>query len=150
MTAHPFYSIHRHGWSASPPARRRDASAIPPPTPTRRSRWRTDGARSGADLLVFPELNLISSYAIDDLHLQDALQRATEAALAAIVAATRQAEAGAARRRGAARATGGSTIARSSIARGRILGVVPKTFLPNYREYYEKRWFASGARARPD
>ncbi|MCH1927431.1 hypothetical protein L6232_21765, partial [Shewanella sp. C31] len=30
------------------------------------------------------------------------------------------------------------------IARGRILGVVPKSFLPNYREYYEKRWFASG------
>lgn len=31
------------------------------------------------------------------------------------------------------------------IARGRVLGVVPKTFLPNYREFYEKRWFASGA-----
>src|SRR3546814_15849860 len=30
------------------------------------------------------------------------------------------------------------------IKRGVILGVVPKTFLPNYREYYEKRWFASG------
>jgi NAD+ synthase (glutamine-hydrolysing) len=29
-----------------------------------------------------------------------------------------------------------------AIARGRILGVVPKSFLPNYREYYEKRWFA--------
>ncbi|RYD50481.1 MAG: NAD(+) synthase, partial [Sphingomonadales bacterium] len=29
--------------------------------------------------------------------------------------------------------------------RGRILGVVPKLYLPNYREYYEKRWFASGA-----
>jgi NAD+ synthase (glutamine-hydrolysing) len=27
---------------------------------------------------------------------------------------------------------------------GAVLGVVPKTFLPNYREYYEKRWFASG------
>src|SRR6185503_20043270 len=31
-----------------------------------------------------------------------------------------------------------------AIARGRILGAVPKSFLPNYREYYEKRWFASG------
>ena len=30
------------------------------------------------------------------------------------------------------------------LSRGRILGVVPKSFLPNYREYYEKRWFASG------
>jgi NAD+ synthase (glutamine-hydrolysing) len=31
------------------------------------------------------------------------------------------------------------------IARGRILGVVPKSFLPNYREYYENRWFSPGA-----
>ena len=31
-----------------------------------------------------------------------------------------------------------------AVARGRLLGVVPKSFLPNYREYYEKRWFAHG------
>src|SRR5690606_3921499 len=31
-----------------------------------------------------------------------------------------------------------------AISRGRLLGVTPKSFLPNYREYYEKRWFASG------
>ena len=31
-----------------------------------------------------------------------------------------------------------------AIARGRILGAVPKSYFPNYREYYEKRWFASG------
>jgi NAD+ synthase (glutamine-hydrolysing) len=31
-----------------------------------------------------------------------------------------------------------------AVHRGRILGIVPKTFLPNYREYYEKRWFVSG------
>ena len=30
------------------------------------------------------------------------------------------------------------------IHRGHLLGIVPKSFLPNYREYYEKRWFASG------
>ena len=41
-------------------------------------------------------------------------------------------------------ATAGSTIAPWSSPRGRILGVVPKSFLPNYREYYEKRWFVSG------
>ncbi len=33
----------------------------------------------------------------------------------------------------------------SSIHRGRVLGVVPKTYLPNYREFYEKRHFVSGA-----
>ena len=31
------------------------------------------------------------------------------------------------------------------IQRGKILGLVPKTFLPNYKEFYEKRWFQSGA-----
>ena len=31
------------------------------------------------------------------------------------------------------------------VQRGKILGLVPKTFLPNYREFYEKRWFQSGA-----
>lgn len=30
------------------------------------------------------------------------------------------------------------------IQKGKILGVVPKTFIPNHNEYYEKRWFASG------
>ena len=33
------------------------------------------------------------------------------------------------------------------IYRGRILGAVPKTYLPNYREFYEKRQFTSGTKA---
>ncbi len=32
--------------------------------------------------------------------------------------------------------------------RGRVLGVVPKSFLPNYKEFYEERWFAPAANAR--
>ncbi len=35
------------------------------------------------------------------------------------------------------------------LASGRILGVVPKTYLPAYKEFYEDRWFASGEQARP-
>lgn len=31
------------------------------------------------------------------------------------------------------------------IQSGEILGLVPKTYLPNYGEFYEQRWFASGA-----
>jgi predicted amidohydrolase len=31
-----------------------------------------------------------------------------------------------------------------------VLGVVPKTYLPNYREYYEKRWFARPTTSLPD
>jgi NAD+ synthase (glutamine-hydrolysing) len=97
----------------------------------------------GVDLVVFPELNL-TSYAIDDLHLQTAQQRATLAAVSTVVAAS-------ATLRpvllvGAALVRNGRLYnCALAIARGRILGVVPKTFLPNYREFYEKRWFASGA-----
>ncbi len=97
----------------------------------------------GCDLLVFPELNL-SAYAIDDLHLQDALLDAVEDALAQIVAASAPLSpvllVGAPLRR-----NGRVYNCAVAVAKGRILGVVPKTFLPNYREYYEKRWFASGA-----
>jgi NAD+ synthase (glutamine-hydrolysing) len=100
------------------------------------------GDAQGADLLVFPELN-VTSYAIDDLHLQDALLDATEAGIAAIVEASARLKPvlliGAALRR-----NGRLYNCALAIARGRILGVVPKQYLPNYREYYEKRWFASG------
>ncbi|WP_085810312.1 NAD(+) synthase [Sphingomonas sp. TZW2008] len=95
------------------------------------------------DLVVFPELN-VTSYAIDDLHLQTAQQQATADALTKIAEASEGLRpvllVGAALPR-AGRLYNCAVV----IARGRILGVVPKTFLPNYREYYEKRWFASGA-----
>ncbi|MBN8848826.1 MULTISPECIES: NAD(+) synthase [unclassified Sphingomonas] len=95
------------------------------------------------DLVVFPELNL-TSYAIDDLHLQSAQQAATLAALEAVTEATRDLRP--VLLVGAALARNGRLYnCAVAIARGRVLGVVPKTFLPNYREYYEKRWFASGA-----
>jgi NAD+ synthase (glutamine-hydrolysing) len=95
------------------------------------------------DLVVYPELN-ITSYAIDDLHLQTAQQAATEQALLEVMEAT--AELRPVLLVGAALVRNGRLYnCAVAIARGRILGVVPKTFLPNYREYYEKRWFASGA-----
>ncbi len=143
MTVHRFHSIHTHGLI-------RVGACTPPATvgdPAANGRAAIELARAGhdagADLLVFPELNL-SSYAIDDLHLQDALCDATEAALADVVEASAALKpvllVGAALRR-----SGRLYNCAVVIARGRILGVVPKTFLPNYREYYEKRWFASGA-----
>ena len=99
-----------------------------------------DGA--GADLIVYPELCL-SSYAIDDLHLQEALLDRVEAELEKLVAASAKLKpvllVGAALRR-----NGRLYNTAVVIARGRILGVVPKSYLPNYREYYEKRWFAPG------
>lgn len=96
----------------------------------------------GVDLVVYPELNL-PGYAIDDLHLQDALLDAVEAALGDLAAASAALSpvllVGA-----ALRWRGRLFNCAVVISRGEILGVVPKSYLPNYREYYEKRWFALG------
>ena len=142
MTDHPFYSIHAQGLirvgACTPLASVGDTVA--------NARETIDMARmgdsAGCDLLVFPELNL-SSYAIDDLHLQDAQAAAIEAALGDVIEASTDLRpvllVGAALRR-----NGRLYNCAIAVARGRMLGVVPKIFLPNYREYYEKRWFASG------
>lgn len=138
----PFRSIHRHGFvrvgAGTPVASAGDVAA--------NAAGILDLARKadaeGVDLLVLPELAL-SSYAIDDLHLQDAQLDRVEAELAGIVAASADL---------APVLLVGAPIRRNGrlyntavvVARGRILGVVPKSFLPNYREYYEKRWFALG------
>ncbi len=97
----------------------------------------------GAAVAVFPELCL-SGYAIDDLLMQDALLEAVDAAIARIV--TESADLltmivfGAPVRHGARLYN-----AAIAVHRGRLLGAIPKIHLPNYREFYEHRWFASGA-----
>ena len=102
-----------------------------------------EGEARGVDLMLFPELG-ISAYAIDDLLLQDALLDAVETAIKRLAEASTKARAvfivGAPVRRNGRLYNCGVVF-----ARGRILGVVPKSFLPNYREYYENRWFAAGA-----
>nr|WP_246849553.1 NAD(+) synthase [Rubellimicrobium arenae] len=101
---------------------------------------------AGVDLVVYPEL-CVSSYAIDDLHMQTALLDAVEEAIAAVVEASRDLSPvlliGAPLRH-----EGRLYNCAVVVARGAILGVVPKSFLPNYREYYEKRWFAHGRNIR--
>ena len=137
-----FYSIHAHGFV-------RVAAATPIATagdPVANAEAALALAREAdaahVDLVVYPELNL-SSYAVDDLHLQDGFIAATEAAIAAVVAGSAKLKpvlvVGAPLRR-----NGRLYNCAWVIARGRILGIVPKSFLPNYREYYEKRWFAPG------
>lgn len=97
----------------------------------------------GVDLIVFPELSL-SAYAIDDLHLQAALLEEVERQIAVVAQATADADliavVGAPVRNGDALYNCAVVI-----GSGEVLGVVPKTYLPNYREYYEKRWFAPAA-----
>ncbi len=101
------------------------------------------GDKARAAVMVFPELGL-SSYSIDDLLLQDALLEQVEESITAIVAASRKlfpVLIVGAPLRVANRLYNTAVV----IHRGRILGVVPKVYLPNYREFYEKRHFISGA-----
>ncbi len=141
MNFERFASIHAHGLirvaAATPRASvgdvRSNTAAI-----MELARQAADG---GADLVLFPELSL-SSYAIDDLHLQEALLDTVEGQVGALIDASADLPlllVGAPLRR-----NGRLYNCALVIAQKRLLGVVPKSFLPNYREYYEKRWFASG------
>lgn len=97
----------------------------------------------GAGVAVFPEL-CVTGYAIDDLLLQETVLDAAQEALAAIAQASKDLLpllfVGA-----PLRLNDRLYNCAVAIHRGQILGVTPKSFLPNYREFYEKRWFASGA-----
>ncbi|MDZ4363918.1 NAD(+) synthase [Brevundimonas sp.] len=95
----------------------------------------------GVDLIVFPELSL-TAYAIDDLLMQDALLVEVERQIARLAQVT--AEAGVIAVIGAPIRNGDALFNCAVVlGGGEVLGVVPKTYLPNYREYYEKRWFAA-------
>ncbi len=141
-SAHGFFDCHTHGFV-------RVATATPQ-TRTADVAYNAAGILAEAqrahdlnvDLLLFPELAL-SSYAIDDLHLQTGLLDRVEQELAAITRASRDwapvLAIGAPLRH-----NGRLYNCAVVISGGAVLGVVPKSYLPNYREYYEKRWFARG------
>ncbi|MDF2440695.1 MAG: hypothetical protein JWN98_1679 [Abditibacteriota bacterium] len=98
-----------------------------------------------AAVALFPELG-ISAYSNEDLFHQDALLDAVEAALKTIVEGSRELSpillVGA-----PLRLEGKLFNCGIAVYKGKILGVTPKTYLPNYREFYEKRQFASGRTA---
>jgi NAD+ synthase (glutamine-hydrolysing) len=97
---------------------------------------------AGAVVALFPELG-ISAYTNDDLFQQDALLQGVLDALARLVAESGSLTpvllVGA-----PLRFEGQLFNCAVLIHRGTILGVVPKSYLPNYREYYEARQFAPG------
>jgi len=105
-------------------------------------------AAEGAAVVAFPELGL-SAYSCDDLFHQRALLDGCEAALADVVAATQALP---------IVAIVGMPLRVEQrlfncaivLLRGRILGVVPKTYLPNYGEFYEARQFCSGEETTAD
>ncbi len=103
--------------------------------------------RERVAVLVFPELSL-TGYTCADLFHQSTLQQAALSALAEVV------------EQGRALFTGLTVVGLPLVVddqlfncaavfqAGRVLGVVPKSFLPNYQEFYEARWFAPAAAAR--
>ena len=106
-------------------------------------RLAAEADKTGAALVVFPELGL-SSYSLEDLLLQDALLDEVEHSVAEVVKASKKLNpvlvVGA-----PLRVSNRLYNAAVAVHRGAILGVVPKIYLPNYREFYEKRHFISGA-----
>jgi NAD+ synthase (glutamine-hydrolysing) len=105
-----------------------------------------DAAREKALLAVFPELGL-SAYSCEDLFHQQALIDAAQEALAALLRRSRNLPLAALV--GLPVAVDGQLFnCAALIAQGRLVGVVPKTYLPNYREFYEARQFTPGDAAR--
>ena len=102
-----------------------------------------EAARRGVEIVAFPELG-VTAYTCGDLLLQQTLLDAADEALERLVRATRKLPltliAGAPLRHG-------STLYNCAVVftQGKVLGVVPKTYIPDYAEFYENRWFASGA-----
>lgn len=94
-------------------------------------------------LTVFPELAL-TGYTCGDLFFQQPLLRAAEEGLRRIVTESRAFQAVLAV--GVPLRVQGSLYNCAAIVyRGRLYGLVPKTYIPTYNEFYEQRWFASAA-----
>ena len=98
--------------------------------------------KDGAAVIVLPELAL-TGYTCEDLFWQDALVRAADAGLADFAAATADLDAlllvGV-----PVRANAKLYNCAAVVSRGMVLGVVPKTHIPTYNEFYEGRHFVPG------
>ena len=99
-----------------------------------------EAEQRGVSVVVFPELS-ITGYTCGDLFLQSHLLDAAERALATLLATPRS----------VVTIVGmpisyGNNLYNCAVAfaNGRIYGVVPKSYIPNYSEFYESRWFSEG------
>jgi NAD+ synthase (glutamine-hydrolysing) len=141
-----FFNLYRHGFArmavATPLVRVGDPQYNLDAT----VKLMREAAREKAVLAVFPELGL-SAYTCEDLFHQQALIDGAEAALAELLKQTRNLPLA---------ALVGLPVALDGllyncaalVCQGRLVGVVPKTYLPNYREFYEGRQFTPGRTAR--
>ena len=100
--------------------------------------------KQGVRVLALPELCL-TGYTCGDLFLQDTLLKGAEEGLATILEATKNLDMLTALGLPVKNPWDGKLYnCAAVIHRGEIRGLVPKTWLPNYGEFYEMRWFASG------
>ena len=97
----------------------------------------------GVQIIVFPEL-CITGYTCGDLFAQQLLLEEAEMALMQVLNTTRQLD--------IISILGMPVVCEGALLnaavvlqKGRVLGVVPKTYLPNYKEFYEMRWFVSAS-----
>jgi NAD+ synthase (glutamine-hydrolysing) len=143
-----FFSVYRHGFVRVAACTHTTALADPAGNAESVLGLARECHEDGVGLAVFPELTL-TGYSIEDIVLQDALLEAVESALLDIVA--RSADllpvlVVGAPLRYRNRVYNTAVV----IHRGRILGVVPKSYIPNYREFYENRQLAAGDDERGD
>ncbi len=148
MAASSFFNPYAHGFVRVAVAAPRSRVADPAFNIERTIEMFERAHARGSALVLFPELG-ISNYAIDDLLMQSALLDAVERALAELIEASTtrlpMAIVGAPLRH-----NGRLYNCAIAVHRGRVLAVIPKTYIPNYREFYEERWFASGSIAQKD
>ena len=103
---------------------------------------KADGER--ADIVLFPELAL-TGYSCQDLFFQDTLWTGVQQGIRKIADCTKN-HPGVTAAVGLPVRTGMRMYnCAAVISRGKIHALVPKTYIPNYNEFYEKRWFSSGA-----
>ncbi|CAN5289136.1 NAD(+) synthase [soil metagenome] len=143
MSSPSFFSPYRHGFVRVATATPKVKLADPATNAERVLDLVREADAAGVAVVVFPELGL-TGYAIDDLLQQDALLEAVETAIATLAEASKALAplfvVGAPLR-------DGGRLYNTAVALqgGRVRGVIPKSFLPNYREFYERRWFTPGA-----
>ena len=105
------------------------------------SKMIADAEERGVEIIVFPELS-VTGYTCQDLFRSDILLRRAEESLISLLNDTRKMD---------IISIVGMPVAVDGlllncavvIQQGTVLGIIPKTYLPNYSEFYEKRWFAS-------
>jgi NAD+ synthase (glutamine-hydrolysing) len=141
----PFDSPYRHGFVRAAVATPGVRVAAPAFNGCQTLDLAREASAAYAAIVVFPELGL-SAYSNDDLFFQDALLDGVEQALAVLLEATRDL---------VPMVVVGAPLRSEEklfncavvLHRGQVLGIVPKCYLPNYREFYEPRQFASARTA---